>query len=64
VADYHFVRPHGSLRRRLPQPIPTHGNGSPKKWEQRTPAMAGGLTDHVWTMKELLMFRVPSVATV
>lgn len=63
VAYYHFVRPHGSLRRRLPQPIPTRGNGSPKKWEQRTPAMAGGLTDHVWTMEELLMFRVPSVAT-
>jgi hypothetical protein len=63
VAYYHFVRPHGSLRRRLPQPIPTRGNGSPKKWEQRTPAMAGGLTDHVWTMEELLMFRLPSVVT-
>jgi IS1 family transposase len=63
VAYYHFVRPHGSLRRRLPQPIPTRGNGSPKKWEQHTPAMAGGLTDHVWTMKELLMFRVPSMVT-
>jgi len=63
VAYYHFVRPHGSLRRRLPQPIPTRGNGSPKKWEQRPPAMAGGLTDHIWTMKELLMFRVPSVVT-
>lgn len=62
VAYYHFVRPHGSLRRRLPQPIPTRGNGSPKKWEPCTPAMAGGLTDHVWTMKELLTFRVPAGA--
>jgi IS1 family transposase len=24
------------------------------KWEQRTPAMAAGLTDHLWTMKEWL----------
>jgi len=24
-----------------------------------TPAMAAGLTDHVWTMDELLSFRVP-----
>jgi len=63
VAYYHFVRPHRSLRCRLPQPMPTRGNGSPKKWEPRTPAMAGGLTDHVWTMKELLTFRVPAVVT-
>jgi hypothetical protein len=26
---------------------------------QRTPAMAAGLTDHIWTMDELLSFRVP-----
>ena len=24
-----------------------------------TPAMAAGLTDHVWTMEELLSYRVP-----
>jgi hypothetical protein len=30
VAYYHFVRPHRGLRRRLPEPIPTKGNGSPK----------------------------------
>ncbi|OGO41348.1 MAG: hypothetical protein A2Z04_01830 [Chloroflexi bacterium RBG_16_57_9] len=63
VAYYHFVRPHRSLRQRLPQPIPTRGNGSPKLWEPRTPAMAGGLTDHVWTMEELLTFRAPAVVT-
>ncbi len=59
VAYYHLVRPHGSLRRELPEPIQTRGNGSPKKWEQRTPFMAAGLTGHVWTMKELLSFRTP-----
>lgn len=29
------------------------------KWVQRTPAMAAALTDHRWTVDELLMFRVP-----
>ena len=43
----------------LPEPIPTKGNGSPKCWLPRTPAMAAGITDHVWTMEECLFFRVP-----
>ena len=59
-AYYHFVVPHRSLRQRLPHPLPTTGrNGSRKKWKPVTPAMAAGLTDHVWTMDELLSFRVP-----
>jgi hypothetical protein len=29
-----------------------------KKWRQRTPAMAAGWTDHVWSLRELLSFRV------
>ncbi len=56
---YHFVIPHRGLRQRLSAPIPTNGNGSPKVWQQRTPAMAAGLTDHIWSMDELLSFRVP-----
>lgn len=62
LAYYHFVRVHSSLRVRLPEPIPTRGNGSPKKWEQRTPAMAAGLTDHAWSLEELLMCHVPAAA--
>lgn len=59
-AYYHFVIPHRGLRQRLEQPQPTNGSkGSPKKWIERTPAMAAGLTDHIWTMDELLSFRVP-----
>ena len=59
-AYYHFVVPHRSLRQRLPHPLPTKGRkGSRKKWRPVTPAMAAGLTDHVWTMDELLSFRVP-----
>jgi len=30
-------------------------NDDLKKWELRTPAMAAGLTDHIWTMEELMM---------
>jgi hypothetical protein len=25
------------------------------RWRERTPAMAAGLTDHVWTLREWLM---------
>ena len=48
---YNFVKPHRALRRRV-------RGGKPKgrKWQQRTPAMAAGLTDHVWSLEELLMF--------
>jgi IS1 family transposase len=57
---YHnFVLPHASLRQALPQPEPTHGSGSAKRWQSQTPAMAAGLTDHVWTLREVLLFRVP-----
>jgi IS1 family transposase len=58
-AYYHFVVPHLGLRQRLERPLPTKGSGSPKLWVPRTPAMAAGLTDHIWTMDELLSFRAP-----
>jgi IS1 family transposase len=57
---YHnFCLPHTSLRQPVPQPEPTRGTGSAKRWQPRTPAMAAGLTDHVWTLREVLLFRVP-----
>ncbi len=56
---YNFCLPHASLRQALPQPEPTHGTGSAKRWRPWTPAMAAGLTDHVWTLREVLLFRVP-----
>src|SRR6266852_622237 len=56
----HFVMPHRGLRQRLPEPIQTKGpRASYKKWKPVTPAMAAGLTNHVWSMNELLSFRVP-----
>jgi len=45
-AVYNLVRPHASLRVEAP-------NGR-RRWEQRTPMMAAGLTDHPWTLRELL----------
>jgi len=29
---------------------------APKRYRQRTPAMAAGLTDHVWSLEEWLLF--------
>jgi hypothetical protein len=49
---YNFCWPHDSLRHLAP-------DHAPRKWLQRTPAMAAGLTDHCWTPDELLRFQVP-----
>jgi hypothetical protein len=57
---YHnFVLPHTSLRQALAEAVTTKGRGSAKVWRPCTPAMAAGLTDHVWSLKEVLLFRVP-----
>lgn len=56
---YNFCLPHSSLRLPLVPPVPTKGTGSAKQWQPCTPAMAAGLTDHVWTLREVLLFRVP-----
>jgi hypothetical protein len=58
LAYYHLVLPHKRLQEPLPTPEPTRGVGSPRKWCPVTPAMAAGLTDHVWTTNELLSYRV------
>jgi hypothetical protein len=56
--SYNFCLPHASVRLPLPQPEPTRGSGSAKRWRPCTPAMAAGLTDHVWSVREVLLFRV------
>ncbi len=53
-AYYHLVRPHTSLRMALVQPIQCGGRRRPQCYEQRTPAMAAGLTDHCWAVRELV----------
>jgi IS1 family transposase len=53
-AFYNVARPHMSLRQPLPlQERTCHGAIRPR-WRECTPAMAAGLTDHVWTFRELL----------
>jgi hypothetical protein len=49
---YNFCWEHDSLR------VPA-GPGAPHRWQARTPAMAAGLTDHRWTLTEVLHYRVP-----
>jgi IS1 family transposase len=58
-AYYNFCLPHLALRLPFSQPQPTKGSGSAKKWQARSPAMAAGLTDHLWPLEELLRLRVP-----
>ena len=58
-AYHNFVLPHASLRHALTEPLATNGTGSAQVWRTYTPAMAAGLTDHVWTLREMLLYRVP-----
>jgi transposase-like protein len=50
---YNFCSEHKSLRLKLW--VSERGY----RWVQRTPAMAAGISDHCWSVKELLQFRVP-----
>ena len=54
---YNFCRPHRSLRRLRGAAAPPGG-----RWVERTPAQAAGLTDHRWSVHELLTCPVPGVA--
>jgi hypothetical protein len=53
-AFYNFARPHMRLRVSLPEQQPHASGWMQPKWRHRTPGMAAGLTDHVWTFRELL----------
>jgi IS1 family transposase len=52
-AYHNFCLPHASLRLPLPE------TDVIRRWQQQTPAMAAGLTDRVWSMRDILMYRVP-----
>ena len=49
---YNLARPLKTLR------LPVCGDAK-RRWKQRSPGMASGLTDHIWTVKELLKTVVP-----
>lgn len=50
-AVYNFCTPHASLGGRCVS--------GQRRFQPRTPAMAAGITDHCWSVKELLSYRVP-----
>jgi len=51
LAYYHFVRPHWSLR--------IEDSNGRRRWKQRTPFMAAGITDHIWSSRELMLYAIP-----
>jgi len=53
-AFYKVARPHMRVRRPLPMRARTRHGAIRPRWRERTPAMAAGVTDHVWTFRELL----------
>jgi IS1 family transposase len=53
-AYYHLVRPHQALR----SPVP----GLKHRFRSRSPAMALGLTDHLWSVGEFLRAPLPALA--
>jgi transposase-like protein len=53
---YNFCTYHQSLRQPLYVVVRYHTH---HRWVQRTPAIAAGLTDHLWSVEELLSFKVP-----
>ncbi len=57
---YHFVRPHACLRVPLAQPVERGGRRVPRRYEQRTPAMAAGLTQRRWTVGDFLRLPLPA----
>lgn len=48
---YHFVKTHLGLREKVID--------GPRRWRRRTPALAAQITNHIWSTKELLVYRVP-----
>jgi hypothetical protein len=56
-AVYNLVRPLKTLRQ--------EAEAVGRRWQVRSPAMAAGLTDHLWTLKELLLtVVVPAVNSI
>ena len=55
---YNWCWPHDQLRERISdQP-------GQARWRERTPAMAAGLTDHIWSVYELLHYQIAPSAWV
>ena len=57
--DAHGGRPHARRRQPLAEPIPTTGAGSAQVWRPSTPALAAGLSDQGWALREGVLSRGP-----
>jgi len=55
-----LVKKHSSLREQINEKVV--GNVC-RKWQHRTPAMSAGITDHVWSLRELLTLKVVFIST-
>jgi hypothetical protein len=47
---YNFGRPLKSIRE--------ESNSDQRQWVPRSPAMAAGITDHIWAIEEMMMLLV------
>ncbi len=56
---YHITRLHTSLNEPLTEPRLRGGRRLPQRGRPRTPTQAAGLTDHLWTIVELLSCPLP-----
>jgi len=52
-AYFNLVRPHHGLKKRIP-----YDDNGLRKWQYKTPAIAAGLTDHIWSLKELMTKKI------
>lgn len=50
--EHNWIKPHPALRQKLLEPAAN------RRYARRTPAMAIGISDHVWTWEEFLLFSV------
>ena len=53
-AFYNFARPYMSLQEKVSETTKPFE----QRWASKTPGMAAGLTDHVWTFRELLTIKL------
>ncbi len=59
-AWYNFVKPHDSLKLEMNLDMEEVGFSlNPRKWIFQTPAMAELITNHIWTLRELMTWRMP-----
>lgn len=55
--EHNWMRPHPALKEKA------KGLPDGRRYRQRTPAMAMGLTDHIWTWEEFLTFQINHYST-